>query len=224
MTLCGDRAVGRMRNRKTNRRKESGAEREFSHLRIVEKTDSGSPGDVAGGGVGCENVPEENCAVRGCMPTDGDVECENTPEGNCAVCGCAPTDGYERRACTANPLPASSYLIARDEVEEEQRRRLLCDVLGPVFFGERAAGTYEELDALFAKRYGIDVRSDFCEGDEHYEEYQEAHQAIAEGLAIYGGAISFGDGALARLAEQIWQSVEEQEKGHFKRINTMLEE
>lgn len=181
MTFCGDRAVGRMRNCKANKRKESETKQAFSHRRTAEGTDSGG--------------------MRG-----------------------AKDSGFEEHAYSADPLPASSYLIARDEAAEEQRRRLLCDMLGPVFFGEREAGTYEELDALFAKRYGIDVRSDFCEGDEHYEEYQEAHQAIAEGLAIYGGAISFGDGALARLAEQLWQNVEEQEKGHFKRINTMLEE
>lgn len=222
MTFCGDRAVGRMRKREVNKRKESGVEREILCRGIAEETDSGGAGDARGGGAECERVLKDGHVNCGHTPEDGGVNV-HAEEDSRSVCK-RMADGAESCTCGANPLPASSYLIARDETAEEQRRRLLCDVLGPVFFGERAAGTYEELDALFAKRYGIDVRSDFCEGDEHYEEYQEAHQAIAEGLAIYGGAISFGDGALARLAEQIWQSVEEQEKGHFKRINTMLEE
>ena len=40
------------------------------------------------------------------------------------------------------------------------------------------------------------------EGDEHYEEYLEAQQAIAEGMSIYGGEIAFDDSVLAELAEQ----------------------
>ena len=82
----------------------------------------------------------------------------------------------------------------------------------------------EELDAFYLSRYGIDVKRDFCEGDDHYEEYQEAVQAIAEGMTVYGGEIVFEDGMLAELAEEVWERMETGEKKGFRRINTMLEE
>lgn len=122
--------------------------------------------------------------------------------------------------------PSSSYLIARMEDTEEYQKELLYRILGPIFFGEKAAGNLNELITLFRERYGIDVLEDFCEGDEHYEEYQEAQQAIAEGLGIYGGAIPFEDCGVAELAEQVWEGMEKENKnkGRFRRINTMLEE
>lgn len=120
--------------------------------------------------------------------------------------------------------PGSPYLIACDEKRRERQRKLLCDVLEPVFFGEKEAADDRELAALFRTRYGIDVRRDFCEGDEHYEEYLEAQQAIAEGMSIYGGEIVFADSVLAELAEQLWERLEEKDRAGFRRINTMLEE
>ena len=120
--------------------------------------------------------------------------------------------------------PESSYLIARGEETQEQQKELLYRVLGPVFFGKKAAGNLAELVELFREKYGIDVLEDFCEGDEHYEEYCEAQEAIAEGLSIYDGAIPFQECGVAELAEQVWGSMEEDEKGKFRRINTMLEE
>lgn len=119
-------------------------------------------------------------------------------------------------------VPASSYLIACDRNTERRRQELLYEVLGPVFFGRREAASETELAELFVARYGIDVYHDFCDGDEHYEEYLEAQQAIAEGLCIYGGEIVFTDSAMAELAERIWRDMEE--RGGFRRINTMLEE
>lgn len=119
---------------------------------------------------------------------------------------------------------ASSYLIACDEKERERQKEFLYDVLGPVFFGKKAAADSGELAELFRTRYGIDVRNDFYEGDEHYEEFLEAQQAIAEGMSIYGGEIVFDDTALAELAERIWKMTEEKDRGGFRRINTMLEE
>lgn len=116
----------------------------------------------------------------------------------------------------------SGYLVARDEQEARRQQQLLYEVLGPVFFGEKQASTQKELDGLFYRKYGIDVAHDFFEGDEHYEEYQEACQAIAEGMCIFGGEIGFADNALADLAEQIWANMEK--SGGFRRINTMLEE
>lgn len=118
--------------------------------------------------------------------------------------------------------PASAYLIARTDQEEQQQKELLYRVLGPVFFGKKEAESKEELASLFRLRYGIDVAHDFYEGDEHYEEFQEAQQAIAEGMTIYGGEIAFQECAMAELAETIWKDLEE--KGGFRRINTMLEE
>lgn len=120
--------------------------------------------------------------------------------------------------------PCSTFLIARGERTEEQQKELLYRLLGPVFFGEKQAENLYELVDLFRERYGIDVRGDFCEGDEHYEEYLEAQQAIAEGMSIYGGAIAFEDCVLAELAEQVWERMEEEESVRFRRINTMLEE
>lgn len=119
---------------------------------------------------------------------------------------------------------ASAYLLARNSGLEEQQKELLYDVLAPVFFGRRAAGSQEELAALFCERYGIDVQRDFYEGDEHYEEYQEAQQAIAEGMTIYGGKIAFEDGVLADLAERVWDEMERLNGKKFRRINTALEE
>ena len=104
--------------------------------------------------------------------------------------------------------PSSSYLLA--ESEEAAKR-------------QKEAGSEEELAAFFREKYGIDVHDDFYEGDEHYEEYREAQQAIAEGMSIYGGSIAFEDGTLAELAERIWADMETEESG-FRRINTMLEE
>ena len=118
--------------------------------------------------------------------------------------------------------PSSRYLLAENSEAEKRQKELLYEVLGPVFFGEKEAGSEEELAAFFREQYGIDVRNDFYEGDDHYEEYREAQQAIAEGLSIYGGSIAFEEGMLADLAEQIWEDMEEG-KG-FRRINTMLEE
>lgn len=119
---------------------------------------------------------------------------------------------------------ASSYLIARDEQQEERRKELLYRVLGPVFFGRKEAESWQELRELFQRRYGIDVDSDFFEGDEHYEEYVEAQQAIAEGMAIYSGSISFDEETLAEYAEQLWDDLEQIDQKRFRRINTMLEE
>ena len=120
--------------------------------------------------------------------------------------------------------PASRYLLAEDGQIEERQKELLYEVLGPVFFGKKEAESEEELAAFFREQYGIDVQNDFYEGDEHYEEYLEAQQAIAEGMSIYGGSIAFGDGTLAELAEQIWENMETEEESGFRRINTMLEE
>ena len=77
---------------------------------------------------------------------------------------------------------------------------------------------------MFQEKYGIDVQHDFVEGDEHYDEYLEAQQAIAEGMSIYGGEIGFGDSTLAELAEHVWAWMEEKDRNGFRRINTMLEE
>ena len=101
---------------------------------------------------------------------------------------------------------------------------MLCEVLGPVFFGEKRAETEQELEQYFIQNYSIDVKHDFYEGDEHYDEYIEAQQAIAEGMSIYGGSIAFEDSALAKLADRIWQDMEDREDGGFRRINTALEE
>lgn len=119
---------------------------------------------------------------------------------------------------------SSAYLLAQNAQTEECQRDLLYDVLGPVFFGKKEAESQEELAALFRARYGIDVRHDFYEGDEHYEEYREAQQAIAEGMSIYGGRIVFEDCVLADLAEQVWEAMEKQNGTKFRRINTALEE
>ncbi len=121
-------------------------------------------------------------------------------------------------------VPSSMYLIAKGDQLSERQKELLCEVLGPVFFGEKEAGSEEELAAFFREQYGIDVRNDFYEGDEHYEEYREAQQAIAEGLSIYGGRITFEDGTLAELAERLWKDMETEKGQGFRRINTMLEE
>lgn len=120
--------------------------------------------------------------------------------------------------------PASTFLIARTEQVEQRQKDLLYEVLGPVFFGKREAVDKGELARLFRVRYGIDVEHDFCEGDEHYEEYLEAVKAIAEGMSIYGGAITFEDCVLAELAEQVWNDMERLDNSRFRRINTMLEE
>ncbi len=120
--------------------------------------------------------------------------------------------------------PSSRFLLARDEQTANRQKELLYEALGPVFFGKKEAESEEELAAFFREQYGIDVGKDFYEGDEHYEEYKEAKQAIAEGMSIYGGSIAFGDETLADLAEQIWEDIETEEKGGFRRINTMLEE
>ena len=125
---------------------------------------------------------------------------------------------------TEDQTPSSTYLIARNDQLAERQKELLCEVLGPVFFGVKEAGSEEELAAFFRDQYGIDVYDDFYEGDEHYEEYQEARQAIAEGMSIYGGRIAFEDGTLAALAEQLWTDMEESRGYGFRRINTMLEE
>ena len=119
--------------------------------------------------------------------------------------------------------PSSYFLLAEDEQTAQRQKDLLYEVLAPVFFGKKEAESEEELAAFFRERYGIDVRNDFYEGDEHYDEYLEAQQAIAEGMSIYGGKIAFEEGTLADLAEQIWEDMEEEDKG-FRRINTMLEE
>lgn len=121
-------------------------------------------------------------------------------------------------------ISSSSYLIACDEKERERQKELLCRVMEPVFFGQKAAANDAELAELFRSRYGIDVRRDFYEGDEHYEEYLEAQQAIAEGMSIYGGEIAFDDSVLAELAECVWKVMEEKDRQSFRRINTMLEE
>ena len=118
----------------------------------------------------------------------------------------------------------SPYLIACDEQERERRKEWLYEILGPVFFGEKEAADAEELKQMFQEKYGIDVQHDFVEGDEHYDEYLEAQQAIAEGMSIYGGEIGFGDSTLAELAEHVWAWMEEKDRNGFRRINTMLEE
>ena len=121
-------------------------------------------------------------------------------------------------------VSSSSYLIACDETERERQKELLYKVMGPVFFGQKAAENDSELAELFRSRYGIDVQIYFYEGDEHYEEYLEAQQAIAEVMSIYGGEIAFDDSVLAELAERVWDIMEEKDRKGFRRINTMLEE
>lgn len=129
----------------------------------------------------------------------------------------------ERPKGGGEPVKSSTYLIAREESEVERQKQLLYEVLGPVFFGRQEARDPQGLAVLFRTRYGIDV-GDFYDGDEHYEEYQEACQAIAEGMSVYSGEIPFDDGALAVLAEHLWETLESQDKPRFRRINTMLEE
>lgn len=120
--------------------------------------------------------------------------------------------------------PSSRFLIAGYDSGRQRQMELLYEILGPVFFGEKRAETEQELDQYFRQNYSIDVKHDFYEGDEHYDEYLEAQQAIAEGMSIYGGSIAFEDSALAKLADRIWQNMEKQENGGFRRINTALEE
>lgn len=117
----------------------------------------------------------------------------------------------------------SPYLIARND-SGSVSKELLYQILSPVFFGQKQASTLSELADLFLQKYGIDVNGDFFEGDEHYEEYQEACQAIRDGMSIYEGTISFDNCMLAELAEAVWTNMEEAEKGNFRRINTLLEE
>lgn len=125
-----------------------------------------------------------------------------------------------------NILPSSSgspFLIARKD-SEQPSKEYLYQVLSPVFFGCKQAGTLSELAEFFLQKYGIDVNGDFFEGDEHYEEYQEACQAIRDGMSIYEGTISFNNCMLAELAETIWENLEKEDKKNFRRINTLLEE
>lgn len=132
---------------------------------------------------------------------------------------------YEKRNRNdRNMQPVSEYLIACRESTEEEQKELLYRILGPVFFGERAARTDQELIRLFQEKYGIDVLNDFYEGDDHYDEYVEAQNAIAEGYSIYGGSIAFEADGLADLAEKIWNHMELDKHHKFRRINTMLEE
>lgn len=70
--------------------------------------------------------------------------------------------------------PSSRFLIARDESDRQRQMEVLCEVLGPVFFGEKRAETEQELEQYFIQNYSIDVKHDFYEGDEHYDEYIEA--------------------------------------------------
>ena len=121
------------------------------------------------------------------------------------------------------PSPGSSYLIAQKNLEVSQKE-LLYKILAPIFFGQKKAENTAELAALFLREYGIDVTGDFFEGDEHYEEYQEACQALAEGMSIYQGSISFDNCILAELADAVWGTMEKEGKQHFRRINTLLEE
>lgn len=121
------------------------------------------------------------------------------------------------------PSPGSSYLIAQKNPEVSQKE-LLYKILAPIFFGQKQAENTAELAALFLREYGIDVTGDFFEGDEHYEEYQEACQALAEGMSIYQGSISFDNCVLAELADAVWGTMEKEGKQHFRRINTLLEE
>lgn len=134
-----------------------------------------------------------------------------------------PCSASEQHSSQASPCPGSSYLIAHSNPESFQKD-LLYKILGPVFFGQKQAENLSELAALFLQKYGIDVTSDFLEGDEHYEEYQEACQAIAEGMCIYSGSISFDNCILAELADAVWGSMEKEEQQNFRRINTLLEE
>lgn len=120
--------------------------------------------------------------------------------------------------------PSSRFLIAGYDSDRQRQMELLYEILGPVFFGEKRAETEQELDQYFRQNYSIDVKHDFYEGDEHYDEYLEAQQAIAEGMSIYGGSIAFEDSALAKLADRIWRDMEKKENGGFRRINTALEE
>lgn len=120
--------------------------------------------------------------------------------------------------------PSSRFLIAGYDSDRQRQMELLYEILGPVFFGEKRAETEQELEQYFRQNYSIDVKHDFYEGDEHYDEYLEAQQAIAEGMSIYGGSIAFEDSALAKLADRIWRDMEKQENGGFRRINTALEE
>ena len=118
----------------------------------------------------------------------------------------------------------SGYLIARSGQGKKDQKDLFYELLAPVFFGEKEAETESELADFFSRQYGIDVYGDFCEGDAHYEEYREARQALAEGMAVYGGRIDFDENALAELAEKIWTEMEQKTEGGFRRINTLLEE
>ncbi len=120
--------------------------------------------------------------------------------------------------------PSSRFLIAGYDSDRQRQMELLYEILGPVFFGEKRAETEQELEQYFRQNYSIDVKHDFYEGDEHYDEYLEAQQAIAEGMSIYGGSIAFEDSALAKLADRIWRDMEKKENGGFRRINTALEE
>ena len=49
-------------------------------------------------------------------------------------------------------VSSSSYLIACDEKERERQKELLYRVMGPVFFGQKAAENDAELAELFRSR------------------------------------------------------------------------
>ena len=157
---------------------------------------------------------------------DSDHHSVESPSGYNYGCHSAePPSNYDsgHHSAESPPDSGSFYLIALGDPEAFQKD-LLYKILGPVFFGRKQAENTAELAALFLKEYGIDLTGVFFEGDEHYEEYQEACQALAEGMSIYRGSISFDNCILADLADTVWGTMEKEGKQHFRRINTLLEE
>lgn len=145
------------------------------------------------------------------------------PDSSCSLRHlCSPNNA---RSSDCSHSLASSYLIACSGSDTEScQKDLLYRTLGPVFFGRKQAADLAELADFFRRKYDIDVTGDFFEGDDHYEEYQEARQAISEGMTIYGGSISFDNCILADLADMVWDDMEREGKEKFRRINTLLEE
>ena len=120
---------------------------------------------------------------------------------------------------------SSSFILARKSQLTDEQKEKAVRFIENRLLGKKIASTKEELIQYNREQEGDKAVDDDGNIDEDYvydsEKYKEAFEAIDNGLAIYGGWISFeDDNSVADIYTDIWELMEDDD--NFIGIDTDL--
>lgn len=120
---------------------------------------------------------------------------------------------------------SSSFILARKSQLTDEQKEKAVRFIENRLLGKKIASTKEELIQYIREQEGDKAVDDDGNIDEDYvydsEKYKEAFEAIDNGLAIYGGWISFeDDNSVADIYTDIWELMEDDD--NFIGIDTDL--